>query len=81
MITLKQVMIGVVSGGVLVMFGLVPGLLQGLGEAIYNFRDLLSSLFPSQPHRYDPIRQSRLLAGLGLALIVATLLAYISAKM
>jgi len=46
-VTLNQVMVGVVSGSILIVFGVVPGLFQELTEFVRNFCDSLSSQFPS----------------------------------
>ena len=74
-ITLNEVVVGVLSGCALIVFGLVPGLFQAVASGIWNFHDSLSGSFPS-PHRMEEIRQPVWLAGLGVALSAATLLAY-----
>ena len=85
MIELSQVVVGLVCGCALIVFGLMPGLFQelfqALEEGIGNFRDSLSSSFatpPRQDLQMGPIRQRIWLAGLGAALIVTTVLAYLS---
>jgi hypothetical protein len=73
-IDLNHLAIAVLTGAVLIVFGLVPGLSQG----VHNLGRLLSSQFPSP---YDPDEQSDQpiwLAGVGAALIAAAVLAYLS---
>jgi hypothetical protein len=77
----REVMICVLSGCVLVVFGLVPGLFQRLEEGIRNFHDQVSSGFAVSPPRYteyDKLRRPIWLAGLGALLIVVGVLAYVS---
>jgi hypothetical protein len=80
-ITFRELLICLVTGGVLVFFSLVPNLFQqlaeGLRDGVRNFRDSLSFRFPNQPNRYDRIETPRWwLAGSGVALIVASVLGY-----
>jgi hypothetical protein len=79
-VTLNHVLVGVVSGSILIVFGVVPGLFQELREFVRNFCDSLSSPFPIPSRRHDQTRQPTWLAGLGLALIAATVAAYLSAR-
>jgi hypothetical protein len=76
-----ELMIGVLTGCVLVVFGLVPGLSYGLTEGVRNFLDLVSSGLPVSPPRhteYDKLERPIWLAGLGAVLIVLSVLAYLS---
>lgn len=72
-------MILVVSGGVLMLLGLVPGLFQGLTDGIRSVDDLLSSRRPmGMPFRRESEKlvQPTWLAGLGATLIVLAMLGY-----
>jgi hypothetical protein len=70
---------GVLAGAVLIVAGLAPpGLLQRLAQEIQAFRDSLSSPFPGRPYRYATVEQPRWLACLGVAVIAATLVAYLA---
>lgn len=77
---LHEVLIGVLSGSVLVVFGLVPGLFEGLSEGVRNFNDSVSFGSPMRPRRYTEHYHRRhvWLAGLGAALIALSVLAYFS---
>ena len=80
MITLRELVTCLIAGGVLIVFGLVPSLFQGLAEGIRNFVDALSSPFQARQQRNEQIETPRLwLVGVGLALIVASVLGYTSA--
>ena len=76
----KDLVVGVLAGCVLIVFGLVPGLFQALIAGIQRFRDSLFSLFPMRALDAAPSDRSRpvWLAGLGAMLIVVTVLAYLS---
>lgn len=67
-------------GLVLITLGVVPGLLQGLIHGIQNFRQSLFSRFPMHPPHPVPDCSPRplWLAGMGLTLIVVSVLAYLS---
>lgn len=80
-----DVVIGVIAGCVLIVFGLVPGLfhglVQGLTEGIRNFHDSVFFQLPMSSTRhteYDKLPRPIWLAGLGAALIVLSVLAYVS---
>ena len=76
-----EVMIGVLTGCVLIVVGLVPGLFRGLTEGVRNIVDSVSSGLPiSRPlsAEYEELQAPRWLAGLGAALIVLSVLAYLS---
>lgn len=77
MIGRYQVMIGVVSGCILIVFGLVPGLFQDLADGVRRYSDSFTAGFPTSPRLYTPIRRPRWLAGLGFLLIVLTIVAYL----
>jgi len=80
----EAVTILVVSGFVLIVFGLVPGLfwglVEGLAEGIQNFRDGISSGLPVPPPcpRESNRPRPTWLAGLGALVIVLTVLTYLS---
>jgi hypothetical protein len=80
-IDVRQVVIGVSMGSVLLVFGLVPGLFQGLVEGVRNVLasfqsgNLLSPRFLVHPARQAQFGQPISLAATGAALIVLTLLA------
>lgn len=81
MITLRELMIGLAAGSVLILFGLVPrifqGLAEGVREGVCNFKDSFLPSFPGRPRDYEQIHTPRWwLAGLGAALIAITVLAY-----
>ena len=77
-----QLMNGVLAGAILIVFGAVPGLFQqlvdGLQDGIQDFASRMSSQFPGPPCQHEQLPQPRWLAGLGAALIAATVLAYLS---
>jgi len=77
-IGLRQLVLGLSMGSVLLVFGLVPGLFQGLTEAVRNYGDRLSGRFPSPSRGPAQFDQPRWLAAIGAALIAVTLLAYVS---
>jgi len=69
----------IIFGCLLIALGLVPGLFQGLQDAIRNFSSSLSSPFPAVPaHRrdYEKLPRPLWLAVIGLALILISLLTY-----
>ena len=84
MIHLKQAVIGICMGSVLLALGLVPGLFQGLVEGVRNalasFQNgnLLSSRFQVHPGWQAQSSQPGWLAATGAGLIAVTLLAYFS---
>jgi hypothetical protein len=77
-----QLMIGVFAGMVLIALGVVPGLFQrlvdGVQDGVQNFANLLSSQFPGPSRLHEELPRPKWLAGLGAALIAATVLAYLS---
>ncbi len=76
-----EVIVGVLTGSVLIVFGLVPGIFQGLTDGTQNYLDLFSSRLLMRPPRhagYNRVERPIWLAGLGVALIVLILLAYMS---
>jgi hypothetical protein len=78
--TPHELVTGVLAGCVLIVFGLVPGLFQGLVEGVQNFRDSLSSIFPIAPQYrsgYENLQPPRWMAGVGAALTVLTVLGYL----
>ena len=67
-------------GGVLIALGLVPGVSERVQDGIQNFRDSLCSPFPARfPHQtdYDNLPRPLWLAGVGLAVILVSLVAYL----
>ena len=83
-IHLKQAVIGVLMGSVLLVLGLVPGLFQGLAEGVRNALEyfqngnLLSPRFQVHPGEQSQFGKPRWLAVIGAALIAGTLLTYYS---
>ena len=75
---LHEVMIGVLTGAVLVLFGLVPGLIEGLSQGVRNFNDSVSFGSALGPRRYTQhhCRRHTWLAGLGAVLIALSVLAF-----
>lgn len=71
-------MIGVLAGAVLIVFGVVPGVFQGIVDGVRNSVNLLSSQFPGPSRLREEFPRPRWLAGLGAALIALTVLAYLS---
>jgi hypothetical protein len=76
-----DLMVGVLTGGLLIVFGLVPGLFYGLVEGIRNFNNSLSSSYwarapqeSGSANRQGPFW----LAGLGGGLILLTLAGYLT---
>lgn len=82
MIDLRQAVLGVSMGAVLLVFGLVPGLLQQVAEGVRNamsaFQNgsLLSPRFQWQPGSAVEGGRSGWLAVTGLATIAGAVLAY-----
>ena len=72
---------GILTGCLLVVFGLVPGLFQSLVEgmlsAIHRLLDQITSGWPT-PVEYEPIQKPTWLVGLGALLIVLSVLGYLS---
>ena len=72
---------GILTGCLLVVFGLVPGLFQSLVEgmlsAIHRLLDQITSGLPT-PMEYAPIQKPTWLVGLGALLIVLSVLGYLS---
>ena len=63
-----------------IALGFVPGVFQRINDGIQNFRDSLVSPFPHGFHHlsdYDSLPRPLWLAGLGLALIIMSLAAYL----
>jgi hypothetical protein len=68
-------------GAVLIALGFVPGVFQRVQSGIQDFRDSLYSPFPARfPHQtdYDNLPRPFWLAGLGLAVILLSLAAYLA---
>ena len=79
MLTPDQVITGLLAGFVLIAFGLVPGLFDGLSEGVRNFSNSLTSPFHHpHPRRHEPTHPPMGLALLGGALILLTLLGYLA---
>uniref|UniRef100_Q021Z9 Uncharacterized protein n=1 Tax=Solibacter usitatus (strain Ellin6076) TaxID=234267 RepID=Q021Z9_SOLUE len=79
MLTPGEVVTGLVSGSVLIAFGLVPGLFDRLSEGVRNFSNSLTSPFHHHhARRHEPIQPPMGLAILGGALILLTLLGYLA---
>ena len=71
--------VGILTGCALIVFGLVPGLLQALAEGVRNFSNSIFSPFaagPAHGTEYENIHRPVWLAGLGVALIVLSALGY-----
>jgi len=79
--TPHEVMTCFLTGCLLVAFGVIPGLYQGLvdglAEGIQRFRDQISPGFPT-PMEHTPIQKPTWLAGLGALLMVLSVLGYLS---
>ena len=70
----RDLILGILSGCVLIAFGLIPGLVQDLIRGIANFQN---ELLPNSQHvEYGRIQQPVFLAWIGTALIVLTVFAY-----
>ena len=68
-------------GAVLIALGFVPGVSQRVKDGIQNFQDSLYSPFPATfPHQtdYESLPRPLWLAGLGLAVVLVSLVAYIA---
>jgi len=79
MLTPGEVITGLISGSVLIVFGLVPGPFDRLSEGVRNFSNSLTSPFhPPHPRRHEPIHPPMGLALLGGAMILLTLLGYLA---
>lgn len=76
MIDAGQLVNGVLMGTVLILLGLVPNLLQGLADAIFDFAGRLSVLSPIHRRFHVQIQQPSWFAGVGVVIIVLTLFAY-----
>ncbi len=73
-----DMMIGVLTGCVCLVFGLVPGLFDGLSEGIRNFRDgLLPVLTPRRRIPYEPVGAPAWMAVAGACWIAFVILAYL----
>ena len=67
-------------GAVLIALSFVPGVSQRVIDGIQNFRDSLHSPFPvrfSRPTDYEDLPRPFWLAGIGIAVILVSLVAYI----
>jgi hypothetical protein len=76
----KELATALMIGGALIALGFVPGVLQRVQDGIQNFRDSLLSPFPArfpQQTDYENLPRPFWLAGLGLAVILLCLVAYI----
>ena len=76
----KELENALLVGAVLIALGFVPGVLQRVQDGIQNFRDSLLSPFPATVPRqtdYENLPRPIWLAGLGLAVILVSLVAYI----
>jgi hypothetical protein len=69
-------MVPVGTGALLIVLGLVPGLFQGLTDGVRNALESFSSPLRSRLNGDGRIREPRWLAGVGIALIAAAMLAY-----
>lgn len=82
MIDLRQLAIGLTVGVILCLLGLAPGafqrLVNRLDEGMQNFRSQWSSVYPVSRRTAEYEGQPTWLAVLGAALIVLTVLAYLS---
>jgi hypothetical protein len=76
MLTPGEVITGLVSGCVLIAFGLLPGLFERLSEGVRNFSNHLTSPFSHHPRPHQPIHPPIGLAVLGFAMILLTVLGY-----
>jgi hypothetical protein len=65
-------------GTILLILGLVPGILDQLTEALSKFSFVVLSRFPVTHETRGSRRQPWWLAGLGMAMMVGTVLAYLS---
>jgi len=75
-----DVVVGVVTGCALIVFALVPGLFHGLTEGVRNFANSMFSPFatgPAPETGYENAHGPLWLAGLGIALIMLSVLGYI----
>ena len=77
MIGEQRLMTGVLAGAFLIVFGIVPGLFPALADGVRNSLNLLSSQCPAPSRLHQEFPRPRWLAGLGAALITATVLAYL----
>jgi hypothetical protein len=79
MITLEQLMTGVVMGTILIVIGLVPGLLEKWSGAISNLAEALLSRFygvPVATRNRAEFGEQRWIGALGMALIALSLYLY-----
>ena len=76
----KDLEIAIIVGTILIVLGVVPGLSQGLQDAIRNFSASLSSPFPMAPQRsdYEKLPRPLWLAVVGVALILISLMRYLT---
>jgi hypothetical protein len=70
----RELIIGLVTGALAVVFGLVPGLFSGLILGIRNFRDGLLFGAPAHPQRLT--EAERVQRPLGLAVLGAVIIAF-----
>jgi hypothetical protein len=80
-----ELIVGITVGSILLAFGLVPGLFDGVAagvmQAMRNFRESLSSNWPAAPTRraeYERLHRPFWLAGVGALLMAITVLDYLS---
>lgn len=79
MITMQQVMTGVVMGTLLIVVGLVPGLLDKWAAAVSQMAEALLSRFygvPVPTRGRGEFGQQRWVAAMGMALIALSLYLY-----
>lgn len=77
--TPDSVLIGVLTGCALIVFGVVPGLLENLTDGVRNLSNSVSNQFLTRAadrRARRKLAQPTWLAGLGVALIVLTILGY-----
>jgi hypothetical protein len=76
-ITSREFITGVMTGALLIVVALVPGLFQRIAEEVRSSIDAFSSAGVARPRRYDAIETPTLwLAGSGAALILVSVLGY-----
>jgi len=70
--------LAILSGSILVIFGLIPGLLHSLAAGVRNALDSVSSAAPPPEIEYDKKHRPIWLAGLGVMFVVLSVLEYLS---
>jgi hypothetical protein len=79
MISVQQLMTGVVMGTILILIGLVPGLLDKWAAAVSQMAETLLSLFYGAPvaaRERSDFGEQRWIGALGMALIALSLYLY-----